>query len=104
MKARIVFPQLLLTALLLSAPLAVPALADTIDAPPSQKGHRPGPTPEFFTACADKTQGDTVLIENPRGDQIEAVCEQKNGRLVARPLNPSPPPPADDRQQPPEKE
>ncbi|MGD9947878.1 MAG: hypothetical protein AB7U29_05290 [Desulfobulbus sp.] len=105
MKAKQLIPFLSITGLLVSAPVVVPAFASTIDTPPEHHGHRSGPPPEFFEACKNKAAGDTISLETPRGDQLEAVCEQKGNQLVARPLNPpSPPPPEKNQEQPPEKE
>ncbi len=96
------FPKLLLTALLITAPIGASALADAIDAPPEKPAHRPGPPPEFFAACKGKTAGDTVMIETPRGDKIKATCEEKGDQLVARPVDPPPPPPEHGQEPPPD--
>jgi len=95
-------PKLLITALLISAPIGGTTLANAIDAPPDDQGHRSGPPPEFYEACEGKSAGDSVTIETPRGDQIEAVCEKKDDQLVARPMNPPPPPPEGHQPPPPE--
>lgn len=94
--------KLLSTTLLVSAPFIVPAFANTIDMPPEKPGYRPSPPPEFFTACEDKAVGDAVSIRTPSGETIEAVCEQRDDQMVARPLTPPPPPPEEGREQPPE--
>ncbi|MDD2465947.1 MAG: hypothetical protein PHI97_18265 [Desulfobulbus sp.] len=92
MQKKKLIAKLLLTALLISAPIAVPAFADNIDMLPKKPGHRQKLSPDLFEACQDKAAGDTVNIETPRGDRIEAVCEQKDDQLVARPLSPPPQP------------
>ncbi len=53
-------------------------------------GRHHGPPPEAFTACEDKTAGDTAEFESPRGDTITGTCEQQGDRLVLRPDNPPP--------------
>lgn len=92
MHCKRLIPKLLITALLITAPIVGSALANAIDDPSGKPGHPPGPPPEFYEACEGKTPGDIVMIETPRGDQIESVCEKKGDQLVARPLNPPPPP------------
>ncbi|WP_448872647.1 hypothetical protein [Desulfobulbus propionicus] len=92
------FP-LLIAVLLLSAPIPFSARATTIDMPSDRAGHRQGPPPEFVEACRGKQAGDTVIVETPRGESVEAVCEKHGDQLAARPINPPPQPP----EQPPEK-
>lgn len=82
----------LIIGLLLAAISIDQATADTIDEPPLRRERPHGPPPEAFTACEGKQAGEAVLIETPRGESVEAVCEQRGGRLCARPLNPPPPP------------
>lgn len=50
-------------------------------------GGRPpqGPPPEAYTACKEKTEGDSVTLTTPRGDTIKATCRTINGQLAAVP-------------------
>ena len=57
--------------------------ADT--APNQNRGRQHGPPPEAYTACEDKTVGDTSQLVSPRGDTISGTCEQEGDRLVLRP-------------------
>lgn len=84
--------SLLLITLLALPPLAS-ATTDSTDAPPSRAGRPQGPPPEFAAACEGKQAGDAVVVKTPRGDSIEATCEQHRDQLMARPINPPPPPP-----------
>ncbi len=49
------------------------------------RGMRQGPPPEAYTACEDKSAGDTAQFTNPRGDAVSGTCEQEGDRLVLRP-------------------
>jgi len=51
------------------------------------------PPPEAYTACKEKSEGDTAEFVSPRGDTVNGTCEQEGDRLVLRPDNP----PHDDR-------
>lgn len=79
--------------------LAVPAMASDsgrpMGPPPGASGKGPsGPPPEAYEACEGKVEGDTVSITTPRGDIIEGVCTDHDGRLALRPTSPPPSPPA----------
>jgi len=56
-------------------------------------GRHQGPPPEAYTACEDKTAGDTAEFVSPHGDTVTGVCEKEGDRMVLRPDNP----PSDDR-------
>lgn len=46
---------------------------------------RPGPPPEAFAACKGKAVGDAVTFAGREGEQVEAVCKEIQGKLVAAP-------------------
>ncbi len=48
---------------------------------------RKGPPPEAFAACEGKAAGDSVEFSGRRGENIEATCQEKDGKLVAVPKN-----------------
>ena len=50
-------------------------------------GHR-GPPPEAYTACEDKSEGDTAEFVSPHGDTVAGTCELEDDQLVLRPDNP----------------
>ncbi len=65
-------------------------------------GHPPGPPPEAFDACKDKTAGSTAQFTTPWGETIQGICREKGDRLVLVPdrpegrklaVHPCPPPP-----------
>ena len=59
------------------------------DAFSQQRGRRhQGPPPEAYTACEEKSEGDTAEFESPRGDTVTGTCEMEGDRLVLRPDNP----------------
>ncbi len=87
------FTPLLLITLLLALPPLSSATSDSSNEPPRRSGRPQGPPPEFSAACKGKQVGDAVIIKTPRGDSIEATCEQHGDTLMARPVNPPPPPP-----------
>lgn len=43
------------------------------------------PPREAIEACVDKSEGDVVTFETPRGDQLEATCKLMEEQLVAVP-------------------
>ena len=43
------------------------------------------PPQEAIEACADKSEGEVVSFETPRGDQMEATCTLIEEQLVAVP-------------------
>ncbi len=92
------FAPLLCIALLLALPPLASALSDNANEPPGRSGRPQGPPPEFATACEGKQVGEKVVIKTPRGDSIEATCEQRGDTLSARPLNPPPPPPPEKKE------
>jgi hypothetical protein len=49
------------------------------------RGRQQGPPPEAYTACEDKTAGDTAQFVSPRGDSVSGTCEQEGDLLVLRP-------------------
>ena len=51
---------------------------------------RHGPPPEAYTACEDKSEGDSAEFVSPRGDTVTGTCEYEGDRLVLRPDNPPP--------------
>lgn len=46
---------------------------------------RPGPPPEAFAACKGKAVGDAVTFSGRNNEQVEAVCKEIQGQLVAAP-------------------
>lgn len=76
-----------LTVLILAG-LATTVLANEIQLPPQGHGHHHGPPPELFQACKDKSAGDKIHLKTPQGEAIQAICEPRDSRLIARPLNP----------------
>lgn len=58
--------------------------------PQNQGGTPPQPPQEAFTACEGKSAGDSITITTPRGDTMQATCEDFNGTLAARPSGPRP--------------
>lgn len=52
------------------------------------KGGHNGPPPEAYTACENKTAGDTAEFVSPHGDTVTGTCEQEGDRLVLRPDTP----------------
>lgn len=46
---------------------------------------RKGPPPEAYTACENKTDGDTAQFESPRGETVTGTCEQEGEKMVLRP-------------------
>lgn len=91
------FAPLLFLTLLLALPPLASATSESSNEPPSRSGRPQGPPPEFATACQDKQVGEKVEIKTPRGDSIEATCEQRGDKLMARPINPPPPPEKEER-------
>jgi hypothetical protein len=87
----------LITGLLLAAPVASLAAAGTTQEPPARKEQpHHGLPPEAYRACEGKEAGEAVIIETPRGDEIEAVCRYVDDRLVAKPLIGPPPMPGEE--------
>ena len=83
----------LIIGLLVAAMAIDQATASTVDEPPVWRGRPAGPPPGAYEACEGKKIGQAVLMETPRGETIEAVCEAQGERLLAKPINPPPPPP-----------
>jgi hypothetical protein len=44
-----------------------------------------GPPPQAYEACKDNNEGDSVKITTPRGETINAICKQFDGKLAAMP-------------------
>ncbi len=87
MEQRILLGTIVTLLFLIALAIAGPVTADPLPPPPGM-GERPnGPPPEAFTACEGKKAGDAVIVTTPRGDEIKAVCEIMDSRLVAKPLN-----------------
>ncbi len=51
-------------------------------------GGHGGPPPEAYTACEDKSAGDTAEFVCPHGDTVTGTCELEGDQLVLRPDNP----------------
>lgn len=51
-------------------------------------GRPQGPPPEAVAACKEKSKGDSVEFKGRRGETVEATCQEKDGQLVAVPVNP----------------
>lgn len=75
--------------------LASLALAGLVSAcahasnPGGDDGKRPpGPPPEAFEACEGLAEGDVVTFAGREGEDIEATCQEHDGKLVAVPKNP----------------
>ena len=47
-----------------------------------------GPPPEAYTACEDKSEGDTAEFVSPHGDTVAGTCELEDDQLVLRPDTP----------------
>ncbi len=73
--------------ILLAAAVALGGFVETAMSQNSG-GKRHGPPPEAYTACEGKSAGDAAQFTNPRGDEVEGVCEQAGDRLVLRPDRP----------------
>lgn len=52
------------------------------------RGQRQGPPPEAYTACEDKSAGDTAEFVSPHGDTVTGTCEEVDDKLVLKPDNP----------------
>ena len=50
-------------------------------------GGKQSPPPEAFSACEGKEVGDNVEFEGRRGESLKAVCQLRDGKLVAVPEN-----------------
>ena len=85
MEQKAVFRTVVTLMFFITLGMAAPVMANTLPPPPGM-GERPnGPPPEAFTACDGKKAGDAVTVATPHGDQIQAVCEILDSRLVAKP-------------------
>ena len=51
-------------------------------------GRHQGPPPEAYTACENKSAGDTAEFVSPRGDTVTGICVQQGDRIFLRPDNP----------------
>lgn len=67
--------------------IAVSTFANEPSSRKSGRRHH-GPPPEAYTACEDKSAGDTAEFVSPRGDTVTGTCEADGDRLVLRPDNP----------------
>ncbi len=50
-----------------------------------QSSDRRGPPPEAYSICEDKNAGDSVQLENRRGELMTGTCEDHDGKLALRP-------------------
>lgn len=73
------------------AAIALTALISTNAIASNDSGKRPGPPPEAFAACKGKAAGDSVTFSGRNGEQVEAVCKEIKGELVAAPDKMPPP-------------
>lgn len=90
MEQKVLLGTILTLIFFIALAIAGPVMADTLP-PPPDRGDRPnGPPPEAFTVCVGKKAGDAVTITTPRGDQIKAVCDIFDARLVAKPAQEQP--------------
>lgn len=71
------------TMLILVTLSAVPACAGSNR--PGGRDGRQGPPPEAFTACENKSEGDSVTFEGRDGESLTATCTIINDQLVAVP-------------------
>jgi len=55
--------------------------------PPKCSDKRHGPPPEAISACKGKEVGDAIAFSGRNGENIEAVCKEIQGQLVAAPDN-----------------
>jgi len=55
----------------------------------NQQGNsgRQGPPQEAFTACENKSEGDTAQFKDRNGELITGTCEEKRGKMVLIPDN-----------------
>ncbi len=81
--------ELVLATAVLSCICAVNAFGQGGERRPPTGGHR-GPPPEAYTACEDKSEGDTAEFVSPHGDTVTGTCELEGDQLVLRPDNPPP--------------
>ena len=72
---------------LLGILIAIMAFGNDASSQETRRRHH-GPPPEAYTACEDKSAGDTAEFVSPRGDTVTGTCEQQGGRMVLRPDNP----------------
>jgi hypothetical protein len=79
--------KLILAATVLSSMCAANAFGVDTERRRPMGGHG-GPPPEAYTACEDKTEGDTAEFVSPHGDTVTGTCEQEGDQLVLRPDNP----------------
>jgi hypothetical protein len=89
---------LLLSGLMLAAPVIGLTAADAQKEPPARREPPHGPPPEAYLACEGKSAGEAVVFETPYGDEIEAICRYLDDRLVAKPINGPPPRPRDEKE------
>lgn len=69
----------------LAAVITLMAMVSINASASNDSNKRPGPPPEAFAACKGKAVGDTVTFSGRDGEQIEAVCKEIQGKLVAAP-------------------
>lgn len=53
----------------------------------AQRGENKQPPKEAIEACSDKSEGDEVTFETPRGDEVKGICMTMDEQLVAVPEN-----------------
>lgn len=52
-----------------------------------KQGPHQGPPPEAIEACKDKQVGDEVGFAGRKGETLEAICQERDGKLVAMPTS-----------------
>lgn len=79
--------QYMFFGLVLTSLLSACAHAESTD----ERRQRPsGPPPEALTACEGASAGSKVTFAGRGGKDIEATCQERNGKMVAVP-NDAPP-------------
>lgn len=74
--------QPIFSGLVLALLLSACAHAESTD----ERRQRPdGPPPEALTACEGQSAGSKVTFAGRNGEDIEATCQEYNGKIVAVP-------------------
>lgn len=61
----------------------IPAAGWAADGPTGPRAQ--GPPQQAYDACAGKKAGDQVRLTTPRGNSVDAICREYDGKLAARP-------------------
>lgn len=93
MELKVLLGTMITILLLITLVIAAPVMANSIEPPPGMGKQPKEPPPEAFAACEGRKTGDSVTVVIRQGEQINAVCESLNNRLVARPILEKPPKP-----------